>query len=405
MDVFVARQPIFDKNQIVYGYELLYRSNTNNYYSCLDGDKASKEVIVNSFLLIGLDVLTRGKFAFINFTKKLLEEEVATMLPKNLIVVEVLENIDPDKKILQTCSKLKEMGYKLALDDFIYKPEYQNLIELADIIKVDFMNTNYKERNEIIKQVDKKNVTLLAEKIETHNDFEEALSAGYSYFQGYFFSKPRILSSKEISPVKLTYFKLLYEVNKTELDYDHIEKIIEMDLSLSYKLLKFINSAYFGFRSKVNCIRQALTILGKKGINRWISLLALKQMSHDKPDEILITAITRGKFCEYLSEKIEMKNEKSDFFLIGMFSLLDALFEKHISEILDQLPVTENIENALLGRESIHKDIFQIVLSFEKADWEKCLQLGAKYNLNVQDIGNNYISSLEFSKNVFDDIS
>ncbi len=403
MDAFVARQPIFDKNQIVYGYELLYRSNTNNYYSCLDGDKATKEVIVNSFLLIGLDVLTRGNYAFINFTKKLLENETATILPKDLIVVEILENIDVDKKLLHICSELKEMGYKLALDDFIYKPKYRELINFADIIKIDFKNTNSRERKEIITHINGKNKNLLAEKIETHNDFEEAASAGYSYFQGYFFSKPRIISSKELSPVKLTYFKLLYEVNKTELDYDNIEKVIKTDLSLSYKLLKFINSAYFGFRSKVNCIRQSLTLLGKKGINKWISLLTLKELGHDKPDEILITAITRGKFCEYLSDKINMENENSDFFLIGMFSLLDALLEKPMSEILNQLPVTENIKNALLGIESTHKDIYHIVLSFEKANWEKSLQLSEKYKLNYDDIGKDYIKSLEFSKNIFEE--
>jgi EAL and modified HD-GYP domain-containing signal transduction protein len=267
-EIYVARQPIFTRNQEVFAYELLYRSGVNKFYSNLNGDQASFEVITNSFLLIGLETLTRGKKAFINFTKNLLENDVATLLPNEAIVIEILQDIEPDKKILNACRKLKELGYYLALDDFCYNRKFLPLIDLVDIIKVDFLKTEKKEREAIIQRIGKPKIHFLAEKVETREEFTQALEMGYSYFQGYFFSKPLILSGKDIPSFKIIYLKILQEINRQDLDYDRLEDYVKMDVSLSYKLLKFINSLSFGFRNEIRSIKQALVLLGQKELSK-----------------------------------------------------------------------------------------------------------------------------------------
>ena len=248
MDIFIARQPIFDIRQNVFAYELLYRSGIKNLYAGINGDQASSEVIGSSFLLFGLENLTMGKKAFINFTRKLLEDEVATLLPKESIVVEVLENVEPDKQMLSACIKLKELGYQLALDDFAYDPRFEPFIDLVDIIKVDFLQTSPQDRAALVQRIGNKNIKFLAEKVETKEDFNQALQAGYSYFQGYFFSKPNIVSGKDITSFKLTYLQLLQEIGKPDLDFDELEETIKRDVALSYKLLRYINSAAFSPR-------------------------------------------------------------------------------------------------------------------------------------------------------------
>ena len=269
MDYYVARQPIFDLHQAVYAYELLYRSGeANNFYTGTDGDKASLQVITNSVLIIGLDTLTRGRKAFINFTKNLLEQEVATTLPKDFLVVEILENIEPDEKVLESCRKLKDLGYLLALDDFVYDPKYDPFLELADIVKVDFLVTQGDERRKIVERLGHRGIKFLAEKVETREDFAMAQKYGYIYFQGYFFEKPVIVSGKDIPALKHTYIQLLREVNQPTLDIDKVENIIKEEVSLSYKLLRFMNSVAFGFRNEIRSIKQALVLLVPKRIKQ-----------------------------------------------------------------------------------------------------------------------------------------
>lgn len=394
MNQYVARQPIFDQKKDVFGYELLYRSSSSENYSCLDGDRATTEVITNSLLLIGLDTITRGKKAFINFTKNLLEDGTATLLPQEIAVIEILEDIEPDERIIAACRSLKKKGYLLALDDFVYDGKFIPLIELADIIKVDFMGTEAEERKKIIGRIgrDKK---FLAEKVETREDFEQALEAGYSYFQGYFFSKPVIISGRDIPGYKLTYFQLLKDLYSQEFEFDHIENIIKRDVSLSYKLLKYINSAIFCFRSEINSIKQALVVLGQKGIKKWLTLVALKGIGREKPDELLITAICRALFCESIAPKIDLSNRSSDLFLMGMFSLIDAFLDQQLSTILNELPISKEIKNALLGEQSEFKNVYDLVLFYEKGDWENLLVITEKLKLSETEIMECYIQSLE----------
>lgn len=397
MEFFVARQPIFNKQQKVYAYELLYRLGFNNFYDNPDGDQATTEVIANSFLLIGIEALTGGKRAFINFTQNLLKNEVPTVLPKELIAVEILEYMELNEEIIAACKKLKQLGYILVLDDFVYSVKYKPLIELVDIIKIDFLQTPVKERMDIVQRIGSQRVKFLAEKVETREEFKQALKMGYSYFQGYFFSKPVILSGRDVPAHKLNYLQVLQEVNRPEFDFGRLDNIIKRDVSLSYKLLKYMNSAAFGFRTKISSIKHALVMLGMNEIKRWVSLIALRGLAEDKPDEIMTSSIIRARFGELIAPKIGLGNQSSDIFLMELFSMIDALIDRPMSDIVAELPIYEEIKDALLGKQCRYWDVYDLILSYEKGDWEKFSKYAAEFKLNETEVPELYLKSLEWA--------
>lgn len=398
MEVFVARQPIFDIKKNVFAYELLFRSSLENYYDLRVGlDEAASKTISNSFLVIGVDTLTKSKKAFINFTRNLLLNEVPALLPKELIVVEILENIEPDEDIIYVCQKLKEAGFIIALDDFIFEKNLKPLIDLADIIKVDFIQTTGEERKAVIESVGNANIKFLAEKVETLEDFQLAVEMGYKYFQGYFFSKPVIIQEKDIPGNKLNMIRIIQEANRPEIGLDRIEDIIKHDVSLSYKLLRLINSAFFGFVAKVESIKHALILLGEKEIRRWVSLIALSGLAYDKPQELLNVAVLRAKFCESLAKKVGMGNREADFFLMGMFSLVDALVDKPIQKVLSELPLSNDIKDALLGKQNIFFDVLKLTFAYERGSWQDIPRLAGKFKLPEEVLPEIYIKSIEWT--------
>ncbi len=401
MNVFVARQPIFDRRQKVIGYELLHRSGDLNAYSCSDGDQATSEVIINSFLIIGMDTLTRGEKAFINFSMKLLENESVFLLPKDLIVVEILESVLPDEKTVSVCKKLKERGYSIALDDFVYSEEYEPLLQLADIIKVCFLKTDPLERGALLSRIKNKKVKFLAEKVETREDFEQALELGYSLFQGYFFSKPIIIAGRDFPSFNPTYMRLLQEIYRPDLNIDQLEKFIKQDVALSYKLLKYVNSIQFGFLAEIRSIRQGLAILGQKGLVKWASLLALRNMGSDKPAELLISSVCRANFCEFIAPKVQLQERSSDFFLMGLFSHIDAFLDRPMVSILGELPMAKDVKGALLGENNIFGSVHELIIDYERGDWESFAGKALKLNLKEESVAHLYLESLKATNNLF----
>jgi c-di-GMP-related signal transduction protein len=399
MDVFIARQPIFDSQLNVFGYELLYRLGTDNFYDGTDGDKATSEVIANTFLLIGLEALTGGKRAFINFTENLLKNELATSLPKEIIVVEVLENIDLNEGTITACAKLKKMGYMLVLDDFVCDPRFKPLLEIVDMIKVDFLQVDPKTRVEIVRKFKGRNIKYLAEKVETREDFEQGLEAGYQYFQGYFFSKPVILSTRDVPANKINYLHVLQETNKPDFDFSKLDNIVKRDVALSYKLLKFINSASFGFKTKITSIKHALVMLGMVEVKKWVSLIALRNIADDKPAEIMTSSIVRARLGELLAPKIGMADKSSELFLMGLFSMIDALIGRPMSAVLADLPITEEIKDALIGRPCRYRDVYELIVSYEKGDWDLFCKCADRLKITRTDIPVLYLQSLEWAGN------
>ncbi|MEI6126799.1 MAG: HDOD domain-containing protein [Pseudomonadota bacterium] len=398
MEVFVARQPIFDSSKNVIAYELLFRSSLDNFYDVsLDGDKSTSKVITCSLLIIGLDTLTKGKKAYINFTKNLLLRGAPFMIPKELIAVEILETVAPDSVVVKACRELKKAGYMLVLDDFVFAEQYRPLIELADVIKVDFLSPDVENRKRVIRNCDNKKIKFLAEKVETVDVFQEALDLGYTYFQGYFFSKPVIIRGRDIPGSKVNYLRVLHEVNSPGIEFEKLEEIIKRDVSLSYKLLRFINSAFFKFSIKVESIKHALFLLGLKEIKKWASVLALSGMGFDKPQELLMVSLIRARFCETLAEKIGQQSRTSDFFITGLFSVIDALIDRPMQEILVDLPIADDIKQALLGEDNNLHDVFFLAVSYEKGNWEQTHTCARKLRINEAELPDIFFNSVSWA--------
>jgi c-di-GMP-related signal transduction protein len=396
MDAFVARQPIFDKFQKVIAYELLFRKSSNNFYEALNADVATMNVISDGFLLIGMESLTCGKKAFINFTDTLLKSEIVSTLPKDIIVVEILEDVKVDNELVVACKKLKELGYIIALDDFVFDYKFSPLIELADIIKVDFRLTLGNERKEVVERIGNTNIKFLAEKVETIEEFNEAVSYGYSYFQGFFFSKPVILYAKDVPIGRNNHIMLLSELAKPEVDFVEIANIIKRDVSLSFKLLRFINSACFSIRTKVDSIKHALVLLGKDDVSKWIYLIALKDMGKGKPDELMRISVVRGKFGELIAAKINMNSRSADVFFMGILSLIDAITNLTMENVLAQMPIAEDIKEALLGKNNIFREVYELIISYESGDWEKFSIQAKELNLDEKLVPDIYLQSIEW---------
>jgi EAL and modified HD-GYP domain-containing signal transduction protein len=401
MDVFVAKQPIFDRKQEVFAYELLFRSGFDNFFSHPDQDQAASKLIADSSFLFGVESITGGKKAFINVTRDVLVKEYITILPKDLTVVEILETVEPDEAVIAACKKLKFSGYPLALDDFVYEERFRPLIELADIIKVDFLTTSREERGALVKKFAPLGIRFLAERVETREEFDLAMSMGYTYFQGYFFSKPVILAGKDIPGFKVTYLRILKEVNRAELNLDQIENTVKQDVALSYKLLRYINSPFFGWRKEVGSIKHALALLGDTNVKKWVSLVCLASMGEDKPAELVVTSITRAKFCEYLAAQVHMKNREQDLFLMGMFSLMDAIVDRPMSEILEEMPISQDIKVALSGGANLFREIYEYVLAYEKGDWDQVSEWSAKLRLKEPEIPELYFKSVAWARQIF----
>lgn len=375
MEVFVARQPIFNLKEEVIAYELLYRGSNENTFPNIDGDQATTEVIINSFLNIGMHDLSEGKQCFVNFTESLLKSKVPTFFNPGSIVVEILENVEIDEDLIFTCKELKDLGYTIALDDFLIQEKaehFPKLIQYIDIIKVDFLQTTKEIQREMVRKYRPHHIKLLAEKLETREEFLFAKQVGYTYFQGYFFSRPYIISSHDIPVYLKTYYHILAELSKAEPDIDVIASSIEHDISMSYKLLKLINSPAFRPVNKIESIKQAIVLLGLNELKKWIYVLSLKSIETPNDQdmhEVIKLSLVRGKLCEQMAHYLG-HSHSAPYMLTGMFSLIDTLMHRSITEVLKDLPLSDEIQDALLGRENDLHKVLGWSIKIEKTDWD-----------------------------------
>lgn len=375
MDVYVAKQPIFNEKEEVIAYELLYRNSPTNGYSHTDGDIATTEVIVNSFLNIGLGELSNGKPCFINFTENLLKLKLPTYFTPLSIIVEILENVKATPEIITICKELKSYGYTIALDDFFLLHGDEHILELltyVDIIKIDFRSTTREARNQLMEYLKPFNLKFLAEKVETREEYEQATIDGYSFFQGYFFSKPVILQTHDIPSYYYSYLLVLEELDMPVPDIDHITNVIEKDLSISYKLLKLINSPTIRPKYEVSSIKQAVVLLGLIEIKKWIYVLSIKGVGENEDEsskEIIHLSLTRAKLGELLGRYMGIPQiESSKYFLLGMFSLVDTILRVPMEKVLLELPLSNEIKSALTGVDGDLKNVLDLIKSLERME-------------------------------------
>lgn len=398
---FVARQPIFDRQLKVVGYELLFRSGFHNVFDGYSNqDLASSKTLLDSFLLFGLNELVRGKRAFINFTKKVLLSNVATVFPNDVMVIELLESIEPDQDVINACKKLKDDGYNMALDDFIFHPRFLPMLPYLDIIKIDFKKTKGNERQKVFKQINSKNIKFLAEKVESMETFEQAAQMGYALFQGYFFSKPVVVSAKDMPSSKTNLLRLLDRIYEPEIDFALVESIIKTDVSLSYKLIRFINSAVFGLHVEVRSIMHVINLLGVKEFRKWVSLVVLSQLSHDKPEELMISSVIRARLSESVADAIGSKENSPEFFLMGLFSLIDVFLERTMEDILKDLPLSANIKDALLHGKGVFGEVLRFAKAYEKGDWDTLFEVADGIGLDEERIPELYFDTVTWANSL-----
>jgi c-di-GMP-related signal transduction protein len=374
MNAFVARQPIFNRKEQSVAYELLYRSSEVNSFTQINGDEATADVIINGFFNIGIEELSEGKKCFINFTENLLRLKLPTYFNPKSIVVEILEDIPINHELVAICQELKELGFTIALDDFAIQESYDLLPELLkyiDIIKIDFLQTPIQERQQMIKRYKSYQITFLAEKVETREEYETALKDGFDLFQGYFFSRPIVLSTKDIPAYFQTHYQISEELSKEEPNINQIAAKIEQDVSLSYKLLRLINTAAFFTRNKIKSIKHALVFLGLNEFKKWINILTIKRLDHEKnsgQEEVIKLSLIRANLCEQLSHKIG-RSESSPYLLTGMFSLIDTLLHCGLDDALQKLPLSDEIKDAINGKNNEIGKVLDWAIQIEKFNW------------------------------------
>lgn len=395
MDVFVARQPIFNRKKEVEYYELLFRNSNINQYSNIDSFSATLSVLKNSFSIIGFDKLTEGKKAFVNCDEQMLKSGIIETFPKELVTIEILETVRPTDEIIDICKRLKNKGYIIALDDYEFDDAYRELFKYVDIIKVDFILTKGEERKKIMDSVGIDNIKYLAEKVETEEEYELALKYGYEYFQGYFFCKPTIIKGKEINSYSTTYLRLIDELNKKDINFNNVENIIKGDLGIAYKLLKIVNSASYGLKNEVKSIKQAIALIGISELRKWVYITNLKSLSLGKPEELVKLSLIRASFGEKLISIIK-GTSSFDMFLTGLFSLIDAFLNVPINEAITDLPVSYSVKDALIGKENELELILDLILNYEKANWENVKCLIAKLGINEVELAESYIEAVEW---------
>ncbi|PRR81700.1 EAL and HDOD domain-containing protein [Clostridium vincentii] len=314
---------------------------------------------------------------------------------------EILEDVEPTDEIINACKELKEKGYILALDDFVFHSKYEELIKLADIIKIDFSITKGEERKNIVQELNCNNrIKFLAEKVETIKEYNEALNYGYEYFQGYYFSKPKILSSKGINTNKYIALKILDKINKNEVDFDEIESLILKDVGLSYKLLRLINSASIGLKNEISSIKYALALLGKKEIVKWLYVVLLNELKQNSSKELVSLGLLRAKFCEKLCINSKIRDKGFMAYMTGLFSLMDAILGAPIDNIVKELYLPDEVKDALISKNNSLNDILSLVISYEKGDWNRVLDFAKELSIKPDIIVKNYFDSLEWVRTI-----
>lgn len=372
MEVFVARQPVFTAKKKVFGYELLFRHSLENVFPDIDGNTATSSVLSTTFFSFGLHEILAGKPGLINFTRDLILQRTPLIFPKEVIIIEVLENIEPEPEILEALREFKHQGFRIALDDFVYDPKFEAMISLCSMIKFDLMATPLNTLGPVIQTLGS-GVTLLAEKVETHQEFDQAREMGFGLFQGYFFAKPEVLSKKEISSSQITKMNLVNLAGKQYLDLVKIEDHIKKDLAISFKLLNFINSAYFQRPTAINTIKDAITFLGTDELRKFLRVVVVSDLGESKPDELIRLSVIRARMCELCGSMLKTHFTTEELFTIGLFSSMDAILDRPMADILTTITFSDKIKDALLGRDKQYKQIHTLVTSFERGQWDNRL--------------------------------
>jgi len=398
MYFYAARQPILDKEKNLFAYELLFRDSIDNVFPEIDGDEATTKMIEASKFNLGIGEFTANKPAFINFTLETLSLGYAKMLSTDEVVVEILETVKPGKKLLAICKDLYDQGYTLALDDYIHKKVWTHFYPFIKIIKIDWKISSLDDIKEVKQAISNyPKIKLLAEKVETYEEYNQAVELGFELFQGFFFAKPEMVKTKSLSPSQIAMAELLYETSKPELDLVNITSVFERDVTLSYKLLRYANSPIFRRGNEISSIKQALVTLGSGELKRFLGLMFAVNVNPDKPSELINSAMARAKFCELVAHDISVPVDESIAFLTGLLSLIDAILDEKLEIILEKLPLAQEIKEPLLTKKGVLASLIQLLELIEHAEWDKTAVVMKKLGIDKDKVIKDYNEALSWA--------
>jgi len=370
MSIYTARQPILNAKKQVVAYELLFRDSQKNCFpDDIDPDIATAKLLINSFLSVGLDDITEGKPALVNFPMPLICEHLVNMTPYKNIIIEVLETVEPTNESYDVLSKLFHQGFILALDDFIYKPAWERFLPFIKLIKIDIIETPLPSIVHLLPLFREHKIKLLAEKVETHQEFLQAKGLGFDFYQGYFFYKPEILVGAEIESLHPFIMSIYNEVMKEDYSYRKLEGYFEHDMDLTVKLLRFVNSVLFGHSNKIISIKQAIRYLGEVQLRKFVCLVVMAKLNPRKPTVLIQNTILRAKLCEQFAKIMKLNQLSELAFLVGLFSTIDAILDRPMDKILHSLPLAKEINVALLEQKGSLAECLAFVVAYMQGDW------------------------------------
>ncbi len=396
---YVARQPIFNRQQKTVGYELLFRDGEANAFPDVDLNTATCRLIVENYFAGGQNKALSSGRSFINFPQQSLESLVPTMLPKEQIVVEVLESCEPTDALFSAIQRLKQLGYIIALDDFVPSARWRRFLPLVHIVKLDLFQMTVTEACAFVVANRSRKIRFLAEKVETHEEYEQCLAAGFHLFQGYYFSKPELMKQKRIDGTQLNTVRILQELCCSDVDFNRVELLVCSDLTLSYLLLRYVNASTQGRRVKeITSFKQALIYLGEDKLRQFVSLVATAHAAINKPNELHTQSILRAKMSESLAQFGGRKDLSHQAFLSGLFSRLDSLLDTPIEEVVTLLPLSNAVQDALLKKEGKLGVMLNLLDAYDLAEWERVDQCCELLRITPAQVGRAYEEALRWSQ-------
>lgn len=397
MFAYIARQPIVDTNKALFAYELLFRDGEDNCFPNISPDEATSRILTSSHLSLGLEEVTRGHTAFINFHKDTLLYRFPTSLDPTNVVIEVVETVDVTPQLIDACKHIRGLGYTIALDDYDLDPKWQPFLPFTGIVKFDLTTVTDEQLRDVIPKLKQERIKLVAEKVETLEQFEKYKALGFDYFQGYFFAKPEIIKHRQLSSSKITLLELMAASFTNEFDIDKINRIMERDVSLTYMLLRFINNPTMNKRNKISSLRHALNFMGEVEVKKFIALLVLANLGAEQPSEIIQMSLVRAKFCELVSIVLKAQENPPTGFLTGLLSLLDTIMHQPMDDLMGRIPISDNVKLALCGSQNLLHDCLMMVKFFEQGNWQALKNLAQKYDLKQTLLHNLYNEAIKWA--------
>ncbi len=393
-NAYIARQPILDTGHSIIAYELLFRHSEHAQSAHVASDvDAGISVIANALCNMGTEWLLKGKKAFINMEADMLMSSFSSLLPKENVVIEVLETVKATEEILERIRELKKEGFRFALDDYNHHVDAEPFLPFADYVKLDVLTYSPDELSTVVKTLRKFPVKLVAEKVETLEQFKHCKSLGFDFFQGYYFARPETLVEKIINPVHATVLELLEKVRQGS-DVKDLESLFKKDVALTFKLMRYINSAGFGLSCEVQSIRHAVSILGMQPLYRWLTLLLVTAGSNATSPAQARTAITRGRLCELLGKSSLPRSDQDNLFIVGVFSLLPAMLEMTMDQVLERVVIPEKIADALTDRTGLYGPFLALSEAVESGDANRLEDLTTSLMLSPDQVSEAHLQSL-----------